>query len=145
MLVSEFDFELPEEQIAQEPRPRGTSRLLVVRRDRASWEESTIADLPRLLADGDLLVANDTRVFPARLLGRRDPSGGAVECLLLTRENDAEWQALVHPGQKLKPGARMVFDDAARAPGVRLEAEVLERRYFGRRLIRLTATGAGSV
>jgi S-adenosylmethionine:tRNA ribosyltransferase-isomerase len=145
MLVSEFDFELPEEQIAQEPRPRGTSRLLVVRRDRASWEESTIADLPRLLADGDLLVANDTRVFPARLLGRRDPSGGAVECLLLTRENDAEWQALVHPGQKLKPGARMVFEDAARAPGVRLEADVLERRYFGRRLIRLTATGAGSV
>jgi len=145
MLVSEFDFDLPEDQIAQEPRPRGTSRLLVVRRDRASWQESTIADLPRFLADGDLLVANDTRVFPARLLGRRDPSGGAVECLLLTREHDGEWQALVHPGQKLKPGARIVFEAAARAPGVRLEAEVLERRYFGRRLIRLTATGAGSI
>ena len=68
-----------------------------------------------LLTPGDLIVANDTRVFPARLVGRRDPSGGAVECLLLERATADTWQALVHPGQKLKPGARMLFDDAARA------------------------------
>ena len=75
--------------------------------------------------------------FPARLIGRRDPSGGAVECFLLERENGTDWQALVHPGQKLKPGTHMVFEDAGRAPGVRIRAEVLERRFFGRRLVRL--------
>ena len=91
MLVSDFDFELPDAQIAQEPRPRGTSRLLVVHRASGTWEESTIADVPRFLAAGDLMIANDTRVFPARLLGRRDPSGGAVECLLLEREATTDW------------------------------------------------------
>ena len=144
MLVSDFDFDLPDDQIAQDPRPRGTSRLLVVHRSAGRWEEATIADLPRWLAAGDLVVANDTRVFPARILGRRDPSGGAVECLLLDRESDTDWQALVHPGQKLKPGARIVFDDPARAPGVQLSAEVLERRFFGRRLLRFTVRGASS-
>ncbi len=78
-----------------------------------------------LLAAGDLVVANDTRVFPARLIGRRDPSGGAAECLLLERVYDSEWHALVHPGQKLKPGA-MVFEDGPRAPGVRLRGFVAQ-------------------
>jgi S-adenosylmethionine:tRNA ribosyltransferase-isomerase len=139
--VSDFDFALPESQIAQEPRPRGTARLLVVRRATGTWEEAIIADLPRLLDRGDLLVANDSRVFPARLLGRRVPSGGAVEGLLLSQEPGGEWQALVHPGQKLKPGARVIFEDS-RAPSVRIHAEVLERRYFGRRLLRLEVEGA---
>src|SRR4029079_16573488 len=116
MLVADFDFDLPPELIAQEPRPRGESRLMVVRRDRTGWEESAIPHLPDFLATGDLLVLNDTRVFPARLLGRRDPSGGTVECLLLERTGDDIWDALVHPGQKLKPGARLVFDDPVRAP-----------------------------
>jgi S-adenosylmethionine:tRNA ribosyltransferase-isomerase len=142
MLVSDFDFELPEHLIAQEPRARGTSRLLVVDRARGAWHESTIAALPSLLTPGDVVVANDTRVFPARLIGRRDPSGGAVECLLLERENGTDWQALVHPGQKLKPGTRMVFEDEARAPGVRIRGEVIERRFFGRRLVRLESEGA---
>jgi len=137
MLVSDFDFDLPEELIAQEARPRGTSRLLVVDRASGTWQEGTVADLPRFLHAGDLAVANDSRVFPARLLGRRDPSGGSVEMLLLSRENDHDWEALVHPGQKLKPGARMVFEDPARAPGVHLDAVVLDRRFFGRRLVRL--------
>jgi S-adenosylmethionine:tRNA ribosyltransferase-isomerase len=91
------------------------------------------------------VVANDTRVFPARLIGRRDPSGGAVECFLLERENGTEWQALVHPGQKLKPGTRMLFEDEARAPGVRIRAEVRERRFFGRRLVRLESEGAADL
>src|SRR5438034_907425 len=120
MLVSDFDFTLPDALIAQEPRPRGASRLLVVERERRTWHEAAIADLPDLLTRGDVMVVNDTKVFPARLLGRRDPSGGVVECLLLERVDDRHWHALVHPGQKLKPGARVVFDDEARAPGVRL-------------------------
>jgi S-adenosylmethionine:tRNA ribosyltransferase-isomerase len=145
MLVSDFDFDLPEGLIAQEPRPRGASRLLVVRRDTGTWEDAAMASLPRLLTAGDLVVANDTRVFPARLLGRRDPSGGAVECLLLGAGEGDEREALVHPGQKLKAGARMVFEAPDRAPGVRLLAEVLERRYFGRRVLRFEVDGAPSL
>jgi S-adenosylmethionine:tRNA ribosyltransferase-isomerase len=140
-LVSEFDFALPEALIAQEPRPRGQSRLLVVDRTSATFREHRFDELPSLLSPGDLLVANDTRVFPARLIGRRDPSGGAAECMLLRRVGPAEWEALVHPGQKLKTGARLMFEDPSRAPGVRLRAEVLERRFFGRRLVRLEAEG----
>ena len=145
MLVSEFDFDLPEHLIAQEPRPRGGARLLVVDRERREWHETTISALPSLLTSGDVVVANDTRVCPARLIGRRDPSGGAVECLLLERENGTDWQALVHPGQKLKPGTHMRFEDEARAPGVRIRAEVLERRFFGRRLVRLESEGAADL
>ena len=144
-LVSSFDFDLPPELVAQEPRPRGTSRLLVVDRRAGNWTERSIRDVPSLLARGDLLVANDTRVFPARLLGRRDPSGGAVECLLLEPAGAGEWWALVHPGQKLKPGTRMIFEDAARAPGIGLAAVVLAQRFFGRRRITLEATGGATV
>ena len=85
MRVSDFDFELPEHLIAQDARPRGASRLLVVDRAAGSWRELPFSGLPSLFDPGDLLVVNDTRVFPARLIGRRDPSGGAVECLLLRR------------------------------------------------------------
>jgi len=145
MRVSDFDFDLPAAQIAQEPRPRGASRLLAVDRASGTWEEIAFRDLPSRLEPGDLVVANDTRVFPARLIGRRDPSGGRVEGLLLERETDDTWAALVHPGQKLKVGARMVFEDAARAPGVRIDADVLARRFFGRRTVRLRAAGAESV
>jgi S-adenosylmethionine:tRNA ribosyltransferase-isomerase len=149
MLVSDFDFDLPESQIAQEPVPRGRARLLVVQRAAGTWDEGVVADLPSLLKRGDLLVANDSRVFPARLLGRREPSGGAVEVLLLGPDaSDAGggsvWQALVHPGQKLKPGARIIISEAERAPGVRLRAEILERRYFGRRLLRFEVEGAST-
>jgi S-adenosylmethionine:tRNA ribosyltransferase-isomerase len=141
MNVSDFDFDLPDSLIAQTPRPRGASRLMIVRRDARAWHEGTLADLPGALNPGDLAVFNDTRVFPARLLGRRMPSGGAVECLLLDRVDDAQWHALVHPGQKLKPGARVDFSDEKRAPGVTLQAEVLERLFFGRRLVRFELEG----
>ena len=142
MLVSEFDFPLPEHLIAQTPSPRGESRLLVVDRRARAWHEARIRDLPRLLTRGDLMVVNESKVFPARLIGRRDPSGGAVECLLLDRVDDDRWHGLVHPGQKLAPGARVVFEDAHRAPGIRIDAEILERRFYGRRVIRLAVTGA---
>jgi S-adenosylmethionine:tRNA ribosyltransferase-isomerase len=134
MLVSDFDFELPKELIAQEPPPtRGTSRLLVLERSTGRVTHQQIGDLPAWLRAGDLLVLNDTKVFPARLLGHRVPSGGAVECLLLERIDDARWDALVHPGQKLKPGAR--FDcGPASAP---IHGEIVERGTFGRRTVRL--------
>jgi S-adenosylmethionine:tRNA ribosyltransferase-isomerase len=143
--VTDFDYDLPTVLIAQEPRPRGTSRLLVVDRAAGAWHEASMVDLPFLIEPGDLLVANDSRVYPARLRGRRESSGGAVECLLVERADGDTWQALVHPGQKLKPGARMVFEDPVRAPGVRIAGEILERRFFGRRLVRLEVTGAPTV
>ena len=110
----------------------------------------TVADLPSWLRPDDLVVVNDTRVFPARLLGRRDPSGGGVECLLVTRRDDAgddapdeRWDALVSPGQKLQPGARMRFASAEGTDGPVLQAEVLARGDFGRREVRLwTADGS---
>ena len=147
MDVREFDFDLPPELIAQEPAiDRTAARLLHLDRASGRIMHTTISGLPDLLHPGDLLVVNDTRVFPARLLGRRVPSGGAVECLLIGRcqapvpgtESTAEWEALMHPGQKLKPGARVVFEGAKT-----LHAEVLERLFFGRRRIRL-ATQDGS-
>ncbi|MEO8482863.1 MAG: tRNA preQ1(34) S-adenosylmethionine ribosyltransferase-isomerase QueA [Acidobacteriota bacterium] len=144
-LVSSFDFDLPESLIAQEARPRGTSRLLVVDRAAGTFVEHPIAALPRLLKPGDRLVANDTRVFPARLIGTRLPGGGAGECFLLERAGDDQWLALVHPGQRLRSGSHMVFEDAERAPGVRLRATILDRRFFGRRLVQLVADGARDV
>jgi len=118
---------------------------MVVRRSVARWDERSIADLPDLLAPGDLLVLNDTRVFPARLIGRRDPTGGMVECLLIESAGSDEWHALVHPGQKLKPGARVVFEDPERAPGIVLRAEILEQKFFGRRRVRFEVHGAADL
>lgn len=97
--------------------------------------------LPDRLRPGDLLVANDTRVFPARLLGVRDPTGGAVECLLLRRIDSERWEALVHPGQRLDVGSRLSFSGEA---GV-LRGEIVERRFRGRRVIRLWADAGGDV
>jgi S-adenosylmethionine:tRNA ribosyltransferase-isomerase len=143
--VHEFDFELPTALIAQEPSAeRAGARLMHLNRDTGSLTHATVAALPGLLRAGDLLVVNDTRVFPARLVGRRMPGGGAVECLLVRREGpDSEtglWDALMHPGQKLRPGGRVVFDGE---PTIR--GEVVEQRYFGRRLIRLWTDDGSSV
>jgi S-adenosylmethionine:tRNA ribosyltransferase-isomerase len=147
--VSDFDFDLPDTLIAQEAGERGRSRLLVLRRDSGAVEHSTFTDLARFLRPGDLLVLNDTRVFPARLLGYRDPSGGEVECLLMGRPRPVdgaepgaeEWDALVHPGQKLKPGARMRFE----GQGGTVRGEILARRFQGRRTVRLWADDPGGV
>ena len=144
MHVADFDFELPEELIAQEPpAERGQSRLLVLDRASGQVEDSTFGDLTQYLRRGDLLVVNNTRVFPARLIGRRDPSGGEVECLLVAKitapgaqrpgEKTEVWEALMHPGQKLKPGARVVFERT----GITLRGEVLDRHFYGRRTVRL--------
>ena len=134
MNVDEFDFELPDALIAQDPpQERGGSRLLVVHRT-GGIAHTAFASLAEYLVPGDLLVVNNTRVFPARLLGRRVPSGGGVECLLLRElPTSNRWDALVHPGQKLKTGARMVFERA----GITVHGEVLAMHFQGRRTIRL--------
>src|SRR6185295_18322256 len=136
MDVRDFDFDLPADLIAQEPAgQRSAARLLHLDRSTGSIAHSTIGELPKLFQPGDVVVVNNTRVFPARLIGRRVPSGGAVECLLISRletPSSGVWEALVHPGQKLKPGARVVFE------GVHtLHGEILEKRFFGRRSVRL--------
>ncbi|HJZ69480.1 MAG TPA: tRNA preQ1(34) S-adenosylmethionine ribosyltransferase-isomerase QueA [Blastocatellia bacterium] len=144
MLVSDFDYELPERLIAQEPAGRrDLSRLLVV--DRASGEfiDSVFAKLPDHLNQGDLLVINNTRVFPARLIGRRMREttrgemvlGGRVEVFLVSRIEPLVWETLVKPGKSLLPGARVEF-----ARG-KLTGEVIEWRDFGRRVVRFEAAG----
>jgi S-adenosylmethionine:tRNA ribosyltransferase-isomerase len=162
MRVRDFDFELPSELIAQRPpSERGSARLLHLARASGHITHETFAALPTLLRAGDLLVVNNTRVFPARLLGRRVPTGGAVECLLIApsaadlgQRGEPEsaaaaspaaasvqvWEALMHPGQKMKPGARVAFGDPPSLFG-----EVLERRYYGRRLIRLWTEDSSAV
>jgi S-adenosylmethionine:tRNA ribosyltransferase-isomerase len=144
MDVRDFDFDLPTELIAQEPpAARSASRLLHLDRASGALTHTTIPELPALLRAGDLIVVNNTRVFPARLIGRRIPSGGAVECLLIRRVDDQRWEALVHPGQKLKPGAGVLFEGAPGQP--RVHGEVLERRFHGRRTLRLWTDDGGSV
>ncbi len=143
MDVRDFFFELPPELIAQEaPADRASARLLALDRVTGAVVHRRIADLPSLLRPGDLLVVNDTRVFPARLLGRREPSGGGVECLLVARLSavgpaEETWEALMHPGQKLKPGARVRFSREAAGGVAVLHGEVLDRHFHGRRSIRL--------
>jgi S-adenosylmethionine:tRNA ribosyltransferase-isomerase len=105
-------------------------------------QDSQFVNLPNHLLAGDLLVLNNTRVYPARLIGRRVPSGGAVECLLLApSESASEWDALVHPGQKLKPGSRVLFE----AHGIELHGEILARHFHGRRTVRLWTSDGSDV
>lgn len=143
MDVGLFDFELPPAQIAQQPAPeREAARLLVL--ERASGRiaaHAAVRDLPRFLSPRDVLVLNNTKVFPARLLGRRDPSGGAVECLLVRRLDEDCWEALMHPGQKLHPGAKVVFGGGGHV----LHAEVVAQHFYGRRTVRLWTEGGENV
>jgi S-adenosylmethionine:tRNA ribosyltransferase-isomerase len=144
MLVSDFDYELPERLIAQEPPTRrDDSRLLVVNRASEELIDSVVTRLPDHLSAGDLLVLNNTRVFPARLIGRRlrvtprgkSVLGGRVEVFLMKRIEPLVWEALVKPGRVLFPGARVEF-----ARG-KLTAEVIEWRESGRRVVRFEAAG----
>ncbi|MBA3269232.1 MAG: tRNA preQ1(34) S-adenosylmethionine ribosyltransferase-isomerase QueA [Acidobacteria bacterium] len=135
MHIADFDFPLPPELIAQEPPvERGRSRLLVLDRTSGAIADRQFYELPELMQRGDLLVVNNTRVFPARLLGRRLPGGGAAECLLLRPlESEGVWEALVHPGQRLKDGSRLEFRGGEHL----IHGEVLDRRFHGRRHVRL--------
>ena len=132
MDIAEFDYELPPELIAQEPLPeRDASRLLVLdRRSGETWHRS-FRDLPALLAPGDLLVVNRSRVIPARLLGRR-ARGGEAEILLLRDRGEGRWEAMVRPGRHLRPGQRVTIDEDL---SVVVESEALGQD--GRRRVRL--------
>jgi S-adenosylmethionine:tRNA ribosyltransferase-isomerase len=116
MQISDFDYELPEDLIAQQPlAERDASRMLIVNRAAQSRRDSSFTTLPDNLTDRDVLVLNNTRVFPARLRGRRWPSGGSIELLLLREVEDKTWQALTRPGRRLRTGAEIEFDENLRA------------------------------
>ena len=131
MLTSDFDFELPESSIAQEPLPRGQSRLLVLD-ETGSGRHRSVSDLTRILQPEDLLVVNDTRVIPARLFGVRPPHGGKVELLLIEKTGPKAWRALGRPGKRLKPGTRIDF------PGSSVWAESRSRLDDGQISIRFS-------
>ncbi len=153
MNLSEFDYHLPEELIAQEPLPdRAASRMLVLFREERRWEDRRFCELPKLLRAGDCLVLNNSKVFPSRLYGRREgvhalPVGknnpkrwqnlsGRVE-VLLTRPVSGDrktWEALVRPGRKMRTGERIRF-------GGGLTGEILGRGEFGERTVRFDCEG----
>lgn len=130
MLLDEFDYELPEELIAQVPlADREASRLLVVHRENGSVEHRRFPDIISYLRSGDALVLNNTRVLPARLLGRKKEGGALAEILLLHRKNANVWETLVRPGRRLRPGAEVIFGDGE------LSALIKEELPDGGRLV----------
>lgn len=136
MKTSDFYYDLPQELIAQTPmEKRDGSRLMTLDRRTGETGHRHFYDLPSLLRPGDCLIMNDSRVLPARLLGRRLPGGGACEVLLLTDKGDNLWECLVRPGRKLRAGARMTFGDGS------LAAEVVREEADGNRLIRFEYEG----
>ena len=135
MLLSDFDYFLPEELIAQHPiEPRDSSRLLVLDKNTGTQSHQHFYDLPEYLRAGDTLVFNDTRVIPARLIGAKPETGGKVEVFLLTRKNGEEWEALVKPGKKARPGAIIKFSDE-------LSCEIVDTTDFGGRIVRFIFNG----
>jgi S-adenosylmethionine:tRNA ribosyltransferase-isomerase len=121
MRICEFDYELPEELIAQEPLDqRDASRMLVLNRQTQKWSDSVFSALTQQLRPTDLVVINNTRVIPARLIGKRRPSGGRVEFLLVRELSPRVWQTLVRPGSRVKQGDLVEFGNG------RLSAEILD-------------------
>lgn len=151
--ISDFDYDLPQELIAQMPiEPRDASRLLVVHRDTRTFEHRYFRDIGAFLRPGDLLIANQSRVLPARLLGHRAETEGAVEILLLAERPDLGpdyWETLVRPGRRLREGSRIVFgnetgNDGEMQQGAFLQAVVLERTEAGGRIVRFTVENVPS-
>src|SRR6266550_3186900 len=137
MHLSDFDYDLPPELIAQQPlAERAASRMLVVDRATQTWSDSQFNLFPEYLSANDALVLNNTRVFPARLTGERAPSGGAVELLLIREIETNAWEALARPARRLRKGSRLVFG------GSRLKAEVIDLLDNGMRVVRFETTEA---
>ena len=141
LLLSDFDYHLPPELIAQQPlADRSASRMLVVDRAAGRWEDRWFRDFPSYLHAGDCMVINDSRVFPSRLLGHRSGRTGRVE-IFLTRQispNGLTWNALVHPGRKMRTGEHVEISHE-------LAAEILGRGEFGERTVRLKIAGGADV
>jgi len=143
--ISDFDYSLPHELIAQTPiEPRDASRLLVLNRGNGTIEHRHFRDIGAYLRPGDLLIANQSRVLPARLLGHRAETGGAVEVLLLAERPDLGpdyWETLVRPGRRLREGSHITFGDEDGTKQT-LQAEILQRTEAGGRLVRFSAVDA---
>ena len=136
MQVKDFDYELPEELIAQDPlEDRSSSRLLVLDKETGAFSHRHFTDIKEYLAPGDCLVINDTRVIPARLLGVKEDTGAHVEILLLKRKEADTWECLVRPGKKLRQGARVVFGEGL------LKAEIMDTVEEGNRLVHFEYEG----
>ena len=135
MNISDFDYFLPEEQIAQVPaEPRDSSRLMVLCPKTQSIEHRHFYQLDEYLTDGDVLIFNDTRVIPARLIGVRQPTGGKAEVFLLRQLERDRWEVLVKPGKKMRVGSVITF-------GHELSCEVLAYTDFGGRIVKFSYEG----
>ena len=133
MLKHDFWYDLPKELIAQEPcLPRDAARLLCLGRQDGSIRHQIFNQLPSLLYPGDLLVVNNSKVLPARLIGHKAETGAVCELLLLREERKDEWECLARPGKKLKPGIQVIFGDGT------LVATILETRADGNKLVRFS-------
>ena len=154
MLLSEFNFHMPPERIAQRPLgQRDASRMLILDRAAEAWKDSSFSSFPGLLGGDELIVVNNARVIPARLFGRRlgvraeapgknrraaqEFLSSEIEVLLTRQVSADEWEALVRPGKKMRVGERVEFGEGE------LFAEVLDRGEYGLRRIRLSAEGGG--
>ena len=134
MLITDFDYDLPEELIAQTPLERREgSRMLVVDRAAGKWSDDSFVNFPEYIVPGDVLVLNNTKVFPARLFGEKE-TGARIELFLVREIEESVWEVLSRPARRLKPGTRIFF-------GERLEAEVLEKKADGHCLVKFTADG----
>ena len=135
MFLSDFDYELPEERIAQTPiEPRNASRMMVLDPQEKTIEHKHFYDLKEFLVPGDTLIFNDTRVLPARLIGHRAQTGGKVEVFLLRRIDATHWETLVKPGKKAKPGYEIEFSNE-------LSCVVTEHTEFGGRIVEFRFDG----
>ena len=136
MDVKDFDYELPEELIAQDPlEDRSSSRLMVLDRETGEFEHKVFKDIIDYLNPGDCLVLNNTKVIPARLYGAKEGTNARIELLLLKRKENDVWETLVKPGKKAKPGTRIVFGDGL------LVGEIIDIVDEGNRLIKFHYEG----
>ena len=135
LTIHDFDYELPEALIAQTPvEPRDSSRLLVLDRQSGDMQHQIFSQIVDHIQPGDLLIANDTKVMPARLLGKRADTGGRVEVFLLHRRSQDLWEVLVKPGKRMRPGQRVWFDDS-------LSCVVEDVTEYGGRIVRFLYEG----
>ena len=136
LLKSDYYYDLPQELIAQDPlEDRSSSRLMFLNKKTGELSHHSFKDVIEFLNPGDCLVLNNTKVIPARLIGHKEETGGTVEVLLLKRKENDQWETLVKPGKKARPGAKIVFGDGL------LKAEVLDVLEEGNRLIQFTYDG----
>lgn len=134
MLITDFDFDLPDELIAQKPlESRENSRMLCVNRQENAWRDENFANFPNLLKETDILVLNNTKVFPARLLGKSE-TGANIELFLVKETEQGLWETLARPARRLKTGKKVLF-------GENLTAEVLEKTEEGRVIVKFESNG----